>query len=149
MTHHIKLLIPILCFLACSSQQPSQNQTADSIAKDSVILQPTKDSFPKGKIIEKVVCKNNTSQSYALYIPNNHNNEPLPVVYCFDPHGDGTLPLKNYRALADADQFILIGSNNSKNGNDWNTTQQMWNTLLADTQSRLPINSNRLYTCGF
>src|SRR5205085_28773 len=127
MAHHLKYFIPIVCFFACSGQQPSQNQTTDSVAKDTVAVQPVRDSFPKGKIIEKVVCKNDVSQSYALYIPNTQNNAPIPVIYCFDPHGDGTLPLKNYQALADAYHFTLVGSNNSKNGNDWNTTQQIWN----------------------
>jgi len=43
----------------------------------------------------------------------------------------------------------LIGSNNSKNGNDWNTTEKIWNTISTDTKKRLKINSNRIYTCGF
>jgi hypothetical protein len=149
MTHLLKLFIPIAYFLACSNQQPSQNQTTDRIAKDTVTVQPSKDSFPTGKIIEKVICKNDATQSYALYIPNTQNDAPMPVIYCFDPHGDGALPLKNYQALADAYHFILVGSNNSMNGNNWNTTQQIWNNLFDDTQSRLALNSNLLYTCGF
>ncbi len=147
--HHYNLFIPILFFFACSSQQSSQNKTADASIKDTITVQPVKDSFPTGKIIEKVVCKNDATQSYALYIPATQNNASMPVIYCFDPHGDGTLPLKNYQALADAYHFILVGSNNSKNGNNWNTTQQIWNSLFGDTQSRLSLNSHRLYTCGF
>src|SRR4051794_20450365 len=149
MTHHFKLFIFIICFFACSSHQPSQNKSLDNSTRDTIAIQSAKDSFPTGKIIEKVVCKNNTSQSYALYIPISQNNVPMPVIYCFDPHGAGTLPLKNYKALADVYHFILVGSNNSKNGNDWNATQQIWNSLFYDTQNRLLFNSNRIYTCGF
>src|SRR6476659_1991592 len=123
MTHHLIIFIPILLFLACSSQQPSQNETANINTEDTVKVQLAKDSFTTGKIIGKVVCKNDASQSYALYIPVTQNNATMPVIYCFDPHGDGVLPLRNYKALADAYHYILVGSNNSKNGNDWNTTQ--------------------------
>src|SRR6185437_12952939 len=88
-------------------------------------------------------------QSYALYIPINNNTELLPVIYFFDPHGDGVLPLEKYKALADSFNFILIGSNNSKNGNDWNNAENIWETFSNDSQKRVPVNKNRIYTCGF
>jgi poly(3-hydroxybutyrate) depolymerase len=59
------------------------------------------------------------------------------------------LPLKKYKTLADAYNFILIGSNNSKNGNDWQTTEIIWRALFNDTQSKLALNKNRIYVCGF
>src|SRR4051812_46967190 len=117
MTCRFKLFIPIVCLFACSSRQPSQNGTTDTNAKDTITIHPVKDSFSEGRIIEKVVCKNDASQSYALYIPIVQNAAPMPVIYCFDPHGDGSLPLRHYQLLADAYHFILVGSNNSKNGN--------------------------------
>jgi hypothetical protein len=145
-----RLFILVICFVACSSKQPVQNETIDTTTTDTTIaVQPVKDSFATGKIIPHITCKKDATQSYALYIPITQNAAPMPVIYCFDPHGDGTLPLKNYKALADAYHFILIGSNNSKNGNDWNTAQNIWNTLFNDTQSRLSINTNRIYACGF
>ena len=107
------------------------------------------DPFPAGKILERVVCRTDASQTYALYIPIKRNKGPLPVVYLFDPHGDGTLPLKKYKPLADAYGFILVGSNNSKNGNDWQVTENIWQHLSDDTRSRLNIDDKRIYTCGF
>ena len=59
------------------------------------------------------------------------------------------MPLKKYKALADKYNFVLIGSNNSKNGNDWKTTENIWQNLFNDTQSRLILNRDRIYTCGF
>lgn len=102
-----------------------------------------------GKIIDPVVCQSDPTQSYAVYIPKKGNSGALPVVYFFDPHGVGSLPLKKYKALADAYGFILVGSNNSKNGNDWATTESMWTRLSDDSRQRLRINSGRVYTCGF
>jgi len=102
-----------------------------------------------GKIIDTVYCEADPSQSYALYIPLKGDREPLPVVYFFDSHGAGALPLRKYKALADAYGFIFIGSNNSKNGNDWGTSETIWRRLSEDTRRRLKINGARIYTIGF
>src|SRR6478752_4538285 len=151
MMHYLRSFIPFICFIACSSHQPAQEDTTmhTKTVDTTIAVQPVKDTFATGKILTHITCKNDATQSFALYIPVAQNNDPMPVIYCFDPHGDGTLPLKNYQALADAYHLILVGSNNSKNGNDWNTTQNIWNSLFVDTRNRLPLNSNRIYTCGF
>lgn len=107
------------------------------------------DTFEKQKLITRVVCKSDPSQSYALYIPANNGRDSLPVIYFFDPHGDGSLPLAKYKTLADHYHYILAGSNNSKNGNDYSMAENIWNTLFFDTKKRLPINVSRVYTCGF
>jgi len=106
------------------------------------------DIIQPGKIIS-VTCRTDAAQSYALYIPIRGNRQALPIIYCFDPHGDGALPLKKYKALAEAYGFMLAGSNNSKNGNDWPTTEHIWRSLSEDTKGRLKINTSRIYTCGF
>jgi predicted esterase len=144
------VLLNVLLFsvVTCANKQSSTNAASVQTDTTAVVTNNSApDSFPTGKIIEQVVCKNNASQSYALYIPS--NNKTNAVIYFFDPHSDGTLPLKNYKALADAYNFILIGSNNSKNGNDWQTTENIWQNLFNDTQSRLTFNRSRVYACGF
>jgi pimeloyl-ACP methyl ester carboxylesterase len=107
------------------------------------------DSFPARKIIDPVICRTDPSQSYALYIPARGDKSPLPVIYFFDPHAAGALPLDKYRSLADAYGFILIGSNNSKNGNDWGSADGIWQHLFTDSKDRLKIDKDRIYTCGF
>jgi hypothetical protein len=119
------------------------------IASSSITGKFQSGNIVPGKIIDTVSCKTDPTQSYALYIPVKGNKEVLPIIYCFDPHGDGALPLKKYRSLADAYGFILVGSNNSKNGNDWQTTENSWRHLFDDTQDRLKIDRHRIYTCGF
>jgi len=104
------------------------------------------ESFPTGKIVDTVACKADPSQTYAVYVPSNTKGA---VIYCFDAHGAGALPLKNYKALADKYGYILVGSNNSKNGNDWNTTENIWQALEKDTRERLPIDTTHVYALGF
>ena len=106
-------------------------------------------TFQPGQLTNPVTCKADPTQSYAVYIPVKGNSQPLPIIYFFDPHADGALPLNKYKALADAYGFILVGSNNSKNGNDWATTENIWRRLADDTKSRLKIDPRRVYTCGF
>src|SRR5487761_2262382 len=119
-----KLIILLFCTIACANKShlrnANDNGIKDAIIETGVIVA---DTFETGKVIPHVVCKADAGQSYALYIPAKGNHELLPVIYFFDPHGDGSLPLNKYKALADEYNFILIGSNNSKNGNDWTTSE--------------------------
>ncbi|HTJ10806.1 MAG TPA: hypothetical protein VL547_02215 [Dinghuibacter sp.] len=103
--------------------------------------------IPRGKVIDTVTCAADATQSYAVYVP--AGSGVMPVVYCFDSHGVGAMPVRKYKALADACGFILVGSNNSKNGNDYITGDHIWAALSADTRARLPIDTGRVYACGF
>jgi len=141
---------------ACASRTPVN--TGDTIKDSPVTAKFTpasakfasaRDSFAVGKTIDPVICRSDPSQSYALYIPEKGNQGALPVIYLFDPHGAGALPLNKYRSLADVYGFILVGSNNSKNGNDWTVTAGICQHLFDDTKGRLKIDSNRIYTGGF
>ncbi len=143
------MLFQVLMLTACADHPSSTGET--SLATDTLPTNATTaakpDSFPLKTIMEKVVCRNDASQSYALYIPS--NSKTNAVIYFFDPHGDGSLPVKKYKALADKYQYVLTGSNNSKNGNDWQTTENTWQNLFNDTQQRLGFDHNVIYTCGF
>jgi len=148
--HFVRLAILFFYTISCAGKN-HDNTAKDNSDTDTTIATniPVTDTFETGKVITPVICKDDGSQSYALYIPAKGNKEILPVIYFFDPHGDGSFPLDKYKALSDVYGFILIGSNNSKNGNDWTTAENIWNTLFDDSQKRLKINTNRIYTCGF
>lgn len=120
---------------------------SDAKSTDSISL---KENFPKGQIIEQVICKNNASQSYALYLPANYSTEKsYPVIYAFDPHAEGKLPVSLYKELAEQYGYILVGSNNSKNGTTWEDSQNIANKLFADVGNRLSLNTQRIYALGF
>ncbi len=133
---------------ACANKQNNSNQDV-TISDTTITTTITNDSFKTGKVYNDIICKNDASQSYALYIPAQYSNNTLAVIYFFDPHADGELPLKKYKALADAFGFIMIGSNNSKNGNDWPAAENIWSILFNDSRSRIHFDANRIYTCGF
>lgn len=157
---YVKLIILLFYSSACVDKNSAKTDDDSVITDTSIAVHniPT-DTFKTGMVITPVFCKANPAQSYALYIPPGGNNpllppgggnrQPLPVIYFFDPHGDGSLPLVKYKTLADKYNFILIGSNDSKNGNDLVVAESIWEGLFDDSQRRLKVDTNRLYVCGF
>ncbi|MGN6246938.1 MAG: hypothetical protein ACTHNG_01205 [Ginsengibacter sp.] len=132
--------------VSCGGINSGNNSDIDSsLIQKSVIG----DSIQTGKVTTRVICSEDPSQSYALYVPKVNSDKSLPVVYFFDAHGDGALPVKKYKALADSFHFILAGSNNSKNGNDWNDAENIWSVLNDDVQKKVSVDANRIYACGF
>ena len=128
-----------LLSVSCSGTTDNNNvDTTNSTAS-------TGDSIVSGRVIERLVCKSNPAQSYALYIPTGMQNNVLPIVYFFDPHAAGALPLNKYKALADHYRFILVGSNNSKNGTQIAAIENIWQALVTDTKNRLHVDTNRMY----
>ena len=58
---------------------------------------------------------------YTLFIcqQNMIATKKWPIIYFFDPHGVGNLPLILYKDLAEKYGFIIAGTYNSKNGMQW------------------------------
>ncbi len=107
-------------------------------------------AFTKGKVIPYIECKKDFSQSYALYLPSYYSEDKKwPVVYAFDSHGKGSLPVELFKGEAEKYGYIIVGSNNSKNGTPWETTSVLYDTLYSDTHRRLSIDNSRVYTAGF
>jgi predicted esterase len=107
------------------------------------------EEFPKGKVIEKVVCKADASLSYALYLPSNYAaNKKWPVVYGFDPGARGLMPVEQFKEAAEKYGYIVIGSNDSRNGPALNLNKII-NALWIDTHERFALDEKRVYTTGF
>lgn len=98
----------------------------------------------------KVYSRSSINGSYGLFIPDSiEENEKLPVILFLDPHGDGTFPLKKYKRLAEKNRFILIGSNESKNGMNFDQVTQVVSKLLKECTYNLPCDPNRITLAGF
>src|ERR1044072_7311856 len=74
-------------------------------------------SIPRGQIVERVEALNDPSQSYALYLPSNYTpNRKWPVLYAVDPGARGRVPVERFKEAAEKYGWIVLGSNNSRNG---------------------------------
>jgi predicted esterase len=105
--------------------------------------------IPRGEIVESVVCSNDPSQSYALYLPSNYTpDRKWPVLYAFDPGARGRVALERFREAAEQYSWILVGSNNSRNG-PLRPSVDAWNAIAGDTRERFAIDGARVYAAGF
>jgi pimeloyl-ACP methyl ester carboxylesterase len=106
------------------------------------------DDFAKGTIIESVACRQDAGQSYALYLPSNYTAEKRwPIIYGFDPGARGRQPVELFREAAEKYGYILVGSNNSRNGPNINLAAIL-RTIWEDTHARFQIDERRVYAAG-
>ena len=106
-------------------------------------------SFPVGTIVPKVSALAKPDQSYALYLPSQYTSQKLwPIVYAFDPAARGKMPVELMKDAAERYGYIVVGSNNSRNGS-WKIEAEAAQAMLLDTQDRLAIDVHRAYFAGF
>ena len=107
------------------------------------------ESLPKGQIIDKVVCAKSREQSYALYLPSTYDAaRKWPILYAFDPGARGKLPVTQFKDAAEKYGWIVIGSNNSRNGSGQSSVDA-WNAINNDVAERFSVDERRAYATGF
>src|ERR1700682_4714018 len=75
------------------------------------------EGIPKGQVVENIVCAGAPDQTYALYLPTTYSPErKWPVLYAFDPGARGKIPVERFKEAAEKFGWIVVGSNNSRNG---------------------------------
>jgi len=106
-------------------------------------------SIPRGQIVERIEALNDSSQTYALYLPSNYTSDrKWPVLYAFDPGARGRAPVERFKEAAEKYGWIVLGSNNSRNG-PWELAVNAWNAMQTDTHQRFAIDDDRMYATGF
>ncbi len=99
---------------------------------------------------ERAHCARDTFFSYAAYTPRKYSEElKWPVVYILDPHARGRMPVRKYRELADEYGYILIASNDSRNGQPFEYSRRVFESLRNDARQRWRIDERRQYLMGF
>jgi dienelactone hydrolase len=110
--------------------------------------QTTPCEFETGKIIEKVICKSDSTQSYTVYLPENYiNDNSFPIVFCFDAHAGGVNAVEHFESAAEKYDYIIVASNNSKNNEP--NTEYIIETFMQDVEDRISFDKSRKYTAGF
>ena len=102
-----------------------------------------------GVLFPKITAKADPSQSYALYIPSTYSAEKTwPIVYAFDPAARGAVPVELMKEAAERYGYIVVGSNNSRNGSA-KLEAAAAEALLKDTHAKFLVDDRRLYFAGF
>jgi len=127
------------CFLfllvpgSCVSGQKNENQ-----------------EFENSKIYPSVACTADTNTTYALFLPPQYEEgKPSPLLILFDPSGRGLFPVNHFSSEAGKNGFILAGSNNSRNGMDFEQTTAIYRKMIADITKRFNIEKKAIYVSGF
>jgi poly(3-hydroxybutyrate) depolymerase len=103
-----------------------------------------------GKVYDNITCKNDVTVSYALYLPKSYDtSKRYPIVFAFDAHAKGIQPVDTFKNVAEEFGYIIVGSNNSKNGIAWDATSAMYDVFYSDVISRFAVDKARIYTAGF
>ena len=147
----------LLCFIysSCSSSgtnnSKKQNSASDSTQKPvGIQIKHQFRAFNNGEVINHIPCIQDSGETFCLYLPKDYDStKSWPVIYLFDAHARGKLPVNKYKELAETYKVILVGSNNSQNGLQPETYDKIANDLLTTTQSILNISQTRMITAGF
>ena len=103
--------------------------------------------LPTGQIIDRVTCAADPSQSYALFVPSQYTpTRTWPVIFAFDPGGRGRVPVERYQAAAERFGYIVVGSNNSRNGST--EIPRILAGMTNDVVARLAVDPKRVYLAG-
>ena len=125
--------------LCAAALQAGQNP---STARESSALQA-------GVVIPSVIVSKQPEQSYALYLPSVYSTDKRwPIVYSFDPGARGSMPVELMKEAAERYGYIVVGSNNSRNGS-WKIEAEAAEAMVRDTHARLSIDDRRVYLAGF
>ena len=113
------------------------------------VLSVSARQFEPAALQEKVACRADPDQSYALYLPSSFDPElRWPVLFLFDPGARGAAGVEAFRPAAETFGWILVGSNNSRNG-PLEASVRAAHAVWTDVRERLPIDDRRVYAAGF
>lgn len=102
-----------------------------------------------GEISESVKCKDNPDETYAVYLPGKYSSKiKWPVIIAFEPAARALIPVKLFKNPAENHGYIVVCSNNSKNG-PWTNVINSMKAVWKDINQRFSIDLRRIYTTGF
>ncbi len=136
----ISLFLGLFLLFNCSNSKQTDNEGNTQTQANFVLY--------KAGTFQKITCSKDVNETYTAYFPNNYlPNKKIPVIIVFDAHARGKLAAQKFQKAADTFGFLIIASNNAKNG--LKTINHTVNTLLGDVFSRFKINAKQVYTAGF
>ena len=104
--------------------------------------------FPHGQVIDRVTCRKDLAQSYALFLPTGYSpDRAWPVIFAFDPRANGRAPVTQYQTAAERYGYIVAGSLNSHNG-PWDEGVEAADAMMADVIARFHVDARRMYATG-
>ncbi len=141
----------VILLNACQTQNNRTDADTKTVKKmpENNVTTVVKVRLVKDSVYDNLQSKSNGVYSYSVFIPSSANK--LPLLFLFDPHADGTIPVKKYKDLARKYGVALIASNNSQNGLNGNDYYGILSTAFRDITGMFSeyIDTSIIFTGGF
>jgi hypothetical protein len=106
--------------------------------------------WPRGQIVERVACRDDPSESYALYLPSAYAaDRRWPIVYALDPRSRALVPAELLREGAERYGFVVASSYSSRSDEEVDPNPKALGAMWRDTHARLSLDERRAYAAGF
>ena len=124
-----------------------------ALARASVSGQePVQGSADSGRLIERRVVTEDTTKSYAAYLPPGHHpGRRWPALVLMDPRGRALVPLERFRPAAAALGYVLLSSydTSSDEATSGEDTREAVEAVLNDALDLFSLDLRRLVPVGF
>jgi hypothetical protein len=135
----IVIIVLLTLSISCENNTSKNNSSAKIFEKRET-----------GRLYPNIKVKNDSTLSYALYLPSGYNSEKVSrVMFVFDAHADGMLPVKKYKSLAEKYNLLVVASNNSKNDISASERNRIIMGFISDVEKRFNVDKNNYITAGF
>lgn len=112
-------------------------------------LSAQKNHLARGVVLDSIPVTSDSTETYALYLPTNYNpKEPSPIVFIFHPAAQGRYGIEPFIPASEAYGYVLICSNNSRNG-PYKLNFEIATRLFAIIFDSFKIDERRIYLAGF
>jgi len=131
-------LFSVLAFFACREKK-NGTVSGDS----SAIRQPQSSPVSDDSIL--------SNEELYGYLPSNHPNDSIVCILFFDPQGIGSTPVQLYSSLARRYRMLIVGSNRSRNGLDFQATRSIVQNLIKEVSGVYGQSFSKIsfYAAGF
>lgn len=103
-----------------------------------------------GRLVEKVACRSDPTQTYTLYLPSAYTTQrEWPLLFVFDPRGRGTFAAEIFRDAAEKYGWIIASSDNTQSDGEWEPNQRALAAMWPDVPDAYAVDPRRIYAAGF
>jgi hypothetical protein len=136
-------------WLTAAALRAERPETA-APAPPAPLAPDTKLSFPKGQLIQKVISRSDSTQSFILYIPKSYNPaKPAPVLYLLDARGRAKIPAELFRPAAEKYGYLMLSSYDSASDGPLDPNLKAMQAMWNDSHAWFKVDDKRIYAVGF
>lgn len=107
-------------------------------------------TYVKGKVTDSLVVDTVFNETYSLYLPTGFSgSEAMPVIFVFDPEGQGKKAAQLFKPAAEQQGYILVASNNLDTGKTLQENLNIAGRVVNHITAILPINFDLISVAGF